>query len=397
MNRLQIANGTTSLSEGAVVILNKFPETKWILNFGWYKLNDDEQLNGWYFSSIPAGTVISATSNDLSNVVVVDPGPLGHSECCCSKCEPEVPTITPPVTEYLSGVQYFKGQIVYLELGKLYQVTEDFRSSFDSEDPADNFKKDVDSGKLLYINKLLLSLGLKEYINDEEYNDGLGVDPDAVVLTSTTVGGIKLNHNISSDELKDVILSPVIAECEALSIDDEPSKRFLQVTYYYNGKEYTARGELAVVVDTPIYLIKNKDPHSADSLPYLLGTDSSLYDRDSLLVGYFINTSGEFVNCQNIRQIVNICKDISKMKSDIGDLSDDYKLAQRLANEVSCSGPIRFEVRPNQVILNVQCDEDSILNDNGVLKINPDILNNLENRIDKKIEGVVQSVLGGAS
>ena len=66
---------------GAVVMLKRFPGTKWTVNNDWYTFNG-QQYQGWYFSSIPAKTILPVTESDLVGIVVVSSG------VCPSPCPP---------------------------------------------------------------------------------------------------------------------------------------------------------------------------------------------------------------------------------------------------------------------------------------------------------------------
>lgn len=58
------------LIEGTVVLLSRFPGTKWVIRNGWYRYNDEE-FYGWYFSSIPAQTTMPINDDDLTMLSVV--------------------------------------------------------------------------------------------------------------------------------------------------------------------------------------------------------------------------------------------------------------------------------------------------------------------------------------
>lgn len=66
--------------ENSVVVLFRLPDTKWILHCGYYSYNGVRQ-KGWYFSSIPSGTVMPVFIEDLVAMRVINgptpcpPGP----------------------------------------------------------------------------------------------------------------------------------------------------------------------------------------------------------------------------------------------------------------------------------------------------------------------------------
>ena len=73
MNYLKVPDSNIKLTDGSVVMLARFPGTKWVVHYGWYDYAGRRGM-GWYFSSIPAQTVIPVTSQDLQLIVLVDPG-----------------------------------------------------------------------------------------------------------------------------------------------------------------------------------------------------------------------------------------------------------------------------------------------------------------------------------
>ena len=89
MNYLKVPDSNIKLTDGSVVMLARFPGTKWVVHYGWYDYSGRRGM-GWYFSSIPAQTVIPVTAQDLDLIVLID---QGKSE------EPERPPIPdhPPV------------------------------------------------------------------------------------------------------------------------------------------------------------------------------------------------------------------------------------------------------------------------------------------------------------
>lgn len=78
VSTLNVPNSNTVLYEGIMVVLERFPETRWIVHNGGYRYNGI-QSTGWYFSSIPTNTIIPVTDQDLVNISVVadDVPPLG--------------------------------------------------------------------------------------------------------------------------------------------------------------------------------------------------------------------------------------------------------------------------------------------------------------------------------
>lgn len=70
MNYLIVPNTGQKLVHGSIVMLSRFPRMKWIIQYGWYTYNN-QKFSGWYFSSIPANTVIPVSDMDLQTITVV--------------------------------------------------------------------------------------------------------------------------------------------------------------------------------------------------------------------------------------------------------------------------------------------------------------------------------------
>ena len=69
-NCIRVPNSDLRLVEGSVVMLARFPGTKWVVHEGWYNYNSC-RYSGWYFSSIPAKTVIPVNQQDLQGLTLV--------------------------------------------------------------------------------------------------------------------------------------------------------------------------------------------------------------------------------------------------------------------------------------------------------------------------------------
>lgn len=94
MNYLKVPNSDIQLTDGSVVMLARFPGTKWVVHYGWYDYSGRRAM-GWYFSSIPAQTVIPATNQDLQLIVVID---NGGSEGGSGNANLPAPSIIPDPT-----------------------------------------------------------------------------------------------------------------------------------------------------------------------------------------------------------------------------------------------------------------------------------------------------------
>lgn len=84
MNKLVIPDTGKQLVDGSIVMLARFPGTKWIVHDGWY-MHYGKQYRGWYFCSIPANTIIPVNDDDLRLLTVVSgcpcPPPPGPGPC----------------------------------------------------------------------------------------------------------------------------------------------------------------------------------------------------------------------------------------------------------------------------------------------------------------------------
>lgn len=148
-NSIHIPDTCQEITIGSVVTLSRFPDTKWVTQKGWY-LYEGQQYNGWYFSSIPAQTVIPMQATDLIGIVIISGGacqPIPHPP---GPCPGPIPSPSQPrsVEKYLSGVSYIEGQLVWLETGVIYQVVKDFISNSTSESIEDNLESDINAGNL---------------------------------------------------------------------------------------------------------------------------------------------------------------------------------------------------------------------------------------------------------
>ena len=70
MNYLPLPDSELKLVDGNIVILERFPESRWILHNGWYEY-EGQSYSGWYFVSILDDTVLPVCDRDLHAIVVV--------------------------------------------------------------------------------------------------------------------------------------------------------------------------------------------------------------------------------------------------------------------------------------------------------------------------------------
>lgn len=95
MSSLIVPDTGVELYDGAVVMLVRFPNMKWILHNGWYTYQN-QTCTGWYFSSIPANTILPVSQEDLKLITVIS---NNGNTCCppkpfppeCNPCPPRPP------------------------------------------------------------------------------------------------------------------------------------------------------------------------------------------------------------------------------------------------------------------------------------------------------------------
>lgn len=211
MNYINIPYSDEKLCINSIVILGRFPDTKWILKNGWY-LYENVQYNGWYFCSIPANTILPVEETDLINLTVISVGEHIHHHPTYDTCFP------PPIHDahrsveiYLKGVKYTKGQLLWLNPGEIYQVKQNFRSTSKYEEVIDNFNEDIESGKLVSITEDVTSLLSKNLMIN--FKEVFGTDEptkaDADTYLATLIPPVTPNEGISFiniDELSETYL-----------------------------------------------------------------------------------------------------------------------------------------------------------------------------------------------
>lgn len=89
MKTLMLPDGMTYVTDGSVVVISRFPNTKWVVHYGWYTHKGNQSM-GWYFSSIPSQTTIPVSDEDLVGLQVVSGG------CPCPPTPPFPPSPSPP-------------------------------------------------------------------------------------------------------------------------------------------------------------------------------------------------------------------------------------------------------------------------------------------------------------
>lgn len=101
MQQYVITPDGRTIYEDSIVILRRFPETKWILHHGFYSFEGSKH-NGWYFVSVPGEITMPMYQPDLVGIRVVEggggpcpPGPCPPGPCPPGPCPPPYPP-TPP-------------------------------------------------------------------------------------------------------------------------------------------------------------------------------------------------------------------------------------------------------------------------------------------------------------
>lgn len=165
MDYITVPHGCKRLYIDDIVMLGRFPKTKWILCNGWF-MNNNIMQNGWYLKSIPAQTIIPITENDLINLTVID-----SKRNCCSNTHLQSFPAYRAVEIYLSGVNYTKGQLVWLNAGEIYQVTDNFVSNSSSDSVVINLQKDIESENLIPIKTFDNVKRISEEFIDKMFNE----------------------------------------------------------------------------------------------------------------------------------------------------------------------------------------------------------------------------------
>ena len=85
LNCFNVPDTNIKLRDGDIVKLSQYPNIKWVVHKGWYSYQGEESL-GWYFYSIPDGTILPFTHCDMITVTIIS------SSCCnCEDCFQPVP------------------------------------------------------------------------------------------------------------------------------------------------------------------------------------------------------------------------------------------------------------------------------------------------------------------
>lgn len=189
MKELIVPATGLKLTDGSIVILARFPDTKWIVHNGWYTYNN-QQCMGWYFCSIPDKTILPAIESDLNALTLVSP-----EYPCPPKPTPIPPTpCPPPEPPQPKGPQF----------------TEEYQSELDAafisvDTIADRNKllddREIPNGKIVRVN----------YIDGETSAKYYRWDANNKCWREETFGGQLPDDYVTKDQLSQEVQSQIEA------------------------------------------------------------------------------------------------------------------------------------------------------------------------------------------
>ena len=108
------------ISEGSIVTTSTYPDVKWILHEGWYRINSVNYI-GWYLSSIPDNQTIAVTEDLLGTMTIISgSGPVSSwwrsKSIQCTYGVTEFAEIAPQFGSYLIAVQVEDIQLIATRL-----------------------------------------------------------------------------------------------------------------------------------------------------------------------------------------------------------------------------------------------------------------------------------------
>lgn len=177
MNSLRIPDTGMQIVDGTIVILARFPGTKWIVHNGWYTYNS-QQAMGWYFQAIPSKTIIPVTDTDLQCLTVVG------TDCNCHA--PPTLSPAPPVIDASCGCHAGEPGEVFTSKHK-YELNRSW-ITVDTIIQRDALFRDelVANGRIVRVNQTVD--GPKYYRWDEVsgawVDETFGIDPNAYVKSA---------------------------------------------------------------------------------------------------------------------------------------------------------------------------------------------------------------------
>lgn len=147
------------ISSGSIVILERFPETKWVVHNGWFASECGDMQNGWYLKEIPSGSIIPLTNDDMMHIRIIENNECNQSECYIPNVNHghhhNHPCMHSPmigaIELYIPGADYNMGQLIWLEIGTIYQVVNSFKASSTELSTEKNLQKDLEAGNIVLI------------------------------------------------------------------------------------------------------------------------------------------------------------------------------------------------------------------------------------------------------
>ena len=108
------------ISEGSIVSTSTYPDVKWILHEGWYRIDSINYI-GWYLSSIPDNRTIAVTADLLGTMTIISgSGPVSSwwrsKPIQCTYGVTEFAEIAPQFGSYLIAVQVEDIQLIATRL-----------------------------------------------------------------------------------------------------------------------------------------------------------------------------------------------------------------------------------------------------------------------------------------
>lgn len=73
LNQINVPNTNIILFEDAIIILDSYPDIRWILNYGWYR-NNQQLIKDWHLISISDATIMPIQPEDLENITIISNG-----------------------------------------------------------------------------------------------------------------------------------------------------------------------------------------------------------------------------------------------------------------------------------------------------------------------------------
>ena len=106
--------------EGSIVTTSTYPDVKWILHEGWYRI-DNVNYIGWYLNSIPDNQTIAVTEDLLGTMTIISgSGPISSwrrsKSIQCTYGVTEFAEIAPQFGLYLIAVQVEDIQLIATRL-----------------------------------------------------------------------------------------------------------------------------------------------------------------------------------------------------------------------------------------------------------------------------------------